>query len=119
MLLSPIIYYMIEFLLFTVLSYDTLGYLRTINKNKDASKEDYSRLVFTWIFQFSLCYLSCMLCCLPLIAELSLVAKIFITIPLLQGTNRVKKIIFEDQIIQGMMCKVKNMITGTKPSESS
>ena len=103
MLLSPIIYYVLEIFLFSVLAYDTLGYLVT-NRRGRVSSEDYSRLIYTWLFSVVVCSGCCCLEWLPLADELFLALKIFITLPVLNGANKLKKILVDDKLLTGL-CK--------------
>lgn len=89
MLLGPVFHYFVEFFLFVVLSYDTLGYIVANNKDKSNS-DDYSRLIFTWVFSNILCGASCFLGWAPLSAEVFLLLKIYITLPVLGGANKIK-----------------------------
>ena len=104
MLLSPIIYYVLEIFLFLVLAYDTLGYLVTSNRKGRVTPEDYARLIYTWLFTMVLCCGCCCLEWLPLADELFLALKIFITLPVLNGTNKLKKILVDDKLLTGL-CK--------------
>jgi len=105
MLFSPIIYYIFELFLFLVLAYDSLGYLVTLHRNGKTTPEEYSRLVFTWIFTMVMCHLDDYVAFLPLVDELFLALKIFLTLPVLNGTNKLKKILIDDKLLCGLCSK--------------
>ncbi len=116
MLLSPFFYYIIDFFLFTVLAYDTLGYLVTVNRGGKVEKEDYGRLIFTWIFTLEIKCICSMFSFLPLSTELFTLLNIYVTLPVVGGSNKLKKMLIDDKLLCGL-CEKFGLCGGTKCNE--
>ena len=117
MLLGPVLHYLLQYLLLLVLSFDTLGFIVNHNKTKDqgpASVNDYSRLVFSWVYVLTLKSLNCWLCCVPLIDELVLGGIIYVTLPLLQGTQKLNSMVLGGEGVQALIDLVINRIVPPK-----
>jgi len=99
MLISPIIYYLLDFVLFTVLAYDTFGYLVALHKKHQVPENDYSRLVFTWLFTVVVSILSSWLSFVPLADEAFLGLELFLTLPVLCGSLKLKKILIDERLV--------------------
>ena len=99
MLLSPIIYYILEYIFILILCYDCLGFIVAYNKSNEITSTkstDYRRLVFSWVYIFSLKAMRSSCCCFPLVDELVLLGTIFFTLPVLHGTEKTTNYLFSD-----------------------
>lgn len=119
MLLPAFLHYTLQYLFVLVLSYDTLGFIVQLSKNKEqASVQDYSRLVFSWVYVLSLKSLNCLLCCVPLIDDLILGGIVFFTLPVLRGTEKANAFLLNDEgfksTFQGLVDLIINRIIPPK-----
>jgi len=121
MLLGPVLHYLLQYLFLLVLSYDTLGFIVSLNRSEDNSQatvSDYSRLVFSWVFVLSLKSLNCLLCCVPLIDEVVLLGIIYFTLPVLKGTEKANGFLLKQDglrnTFQGLVDRIINQIVPPK-----
>jgi hypothetical protein len=121
MLLGPVLHYLLQYLFLLILSFDSLGFIVSHNKTKDQSANslnDYSRLVFSWVYVLSLKSLNCWLCCIPLIDELVLIGIVFFTLPILNGTQKANNFLLKDDgfksTFQGLIDLIINKIVPPK-----
>ena len=99
MLLSPFIYYIMRFLLVSILTYDTLGFIVSDQRNKastNAKLLDYKRLVFSWIFVLSMISIFCKISLVPIIDDIVIICLIIFTIPFLNGSEKMKEFLFNE-----------------------
>lgn len=104
----------IEIFLLAFLCLDTLSFIVAQKKNNsNVNIKDYHRLCFTWIFFFALRAV-----CLcgdgffsNIVQLLTLIGKAYVTIPLLGGTEKLYRLIVEDnvisQILKGYVASLK------------
>lgn len=89
---------LIDFLVLGLMSLDTLSLLNQIRKKGQTDKQDYTRVIFTWIFVLTIRFLTCC-SCTGLIANffklLGTVAKVYLALPILRGTNTVYDFLIE------------------------
>jgi phage-related holin len=117
----------VDFLLTVILTLDTLSLLNQLRKTNKCDKNDYKRVCFTWIFFLLLKSLTCCSCKKGFLSTmcqfLGLLAKAFIVIPLLNGTNMIYDYCIEKGKVQEMAKKgidfVKSKISGAAPSAAS
>jgi hypothetical protein len=100
--LMAFLFSLVELLLLGVVALDTLGFVYHQRKNPDSANiRDYRRLIFTWVFFFALRAVQCSHCLgflSGIVDLLSLVAKAYISIPLLKGTDTLFKLLVEDNL---------------------
>lgn len=77
-----------------VIVYDTTGHVaKYLDKETDASKNDFKRLVHTWIFYAALQLLSCSLCCecegffVGLLRLLLALLRLYVALPISGGSS--------------------------------
>ena len=121
MLLGPVIHYIIQYLFLLVLSFDSLGFIVTHQKNRcdnESTTKDFSRLVFSWVYVMTLKTLNCWLCCVPLIDELVLLGTIYFILPVLKGTEKANNFILKEDgfknTFQGIVDLIINKIVPPK-----
>ena len=116
-----------DFLLTVILTLDTLSLLNQLKKNKSCDQKDYKRVCFTWIFYLSLKSITCCNCKQGFLCTvyqfLVLCAKIYIVIPLINGTNTIYNYCIEQGKIQEFAKKgvdfIKSKISGAAPAANS
>ena len=89
----------LDLLLTTIMLFDTLGLVYQFRKNNTCSEKEYIRVCLSWILFLTICTLfSCSWKGFfgTLIRLLILSAKIYVTIPILGGTNKIHKYLIED-----------------------
>jgi hypothetical protein len=91
---------LIEIILLAIVVLDTLGFLiQNKRKPDDSNPHDYNRLIFTWTFFF---VFKALTCCSGsglisgFFALLGLLAKAYISIPLLGGTQKLYDVLVRD-----------------------
>ena len=85
------LYGLVDLLLTTLITLDTLGLVKQFREKKSADTEDYTRVCFTWIFFLTLSSFTPSACAdegflRKLLRVLFLAGKIFVTIPIVKGT---------------------------------
>ena len=86
------IFGLFDVVLTTIMLFDTLGIIYQFRKEGTVKPEEYRRLCFSWILFLTICSLfscSCKGFFGTLIRLIILAAKIFVTIPILGGTNKI------------------------------
>ena len=85
------IFFFVDLIVLAFMSLDTLILLNQLRKKDMCDADDYKRVIFTWIFVLTVRSLTCC-SCTGLIANffklIGTVAKIYLAIPLLGGTNK-------------------------------
>jgi len=104
-----------EFVLLSVLALDTLGFLAELRKNSSkADRKDYVRLCFTWVFFLVLRALSCHTCCMGyfsgLFKMLFFAAKVYITVPLLGGTEILYTLLVEQNVMKTYLLQAYTLV---------
>jgi hypothetical protein len=91
---------LIEILLLSIVILDTLGFIIQNKRNPNNSNpRDYNRLIFTWTFFLAI---KAMTCCSSggilgnFVGMLGLLAKAYISIPLLGGTEKLYDLLVEN-----------------------
>lgn len=107
-----------NFLAIALVLYDTLGHIAIYsNKQSEAQKVDYNRLIHTWTFYFSLQTISC---CLGLsggegflsniIGLLFAVALLLISLPITGVAKTLSKAFIEDALLLKLFKQLKAII---------
>jgi len=93
--------------------FDTLGFVRSeLSRSKtEESQKEYKRLLFTWIFYFGISKFVCFTCCAPaflasVIYLLGIFAKLFITLPICNGSQIAYTKIVEEQLFLKIIHKL-------------
>ena len=89
----------LDLLLTSVLIYDTLGIVYAIRKGNQCEDKEYTRICFSWILFLSISYyISCDRKGFfgTLIRLILFEAKAFVVLPILGGTSKINKFLFED-----------------------
>lgn len=117
---------LIDKILIVLLALDTLGLCQQIRKSKNVDEKDYSRVCFTWIFFFAIRALTCCSCkgFLATVFQLiGLAGKVFVSIPLLGGTNKIYTLLVEQnkgaEYLQKGIDFIKAKISPPAPSAGS
>ncbi len=104
----------IELLVFAIAALDTFSFINSNRKNPDKSDvNDYRNICFRWVFLLALRSFGCFSCCGTLGVYLSfilLVAKAYVTIPLLNGTEKVYNCLIQDNALAGFAKHAVEMI---------
>lgn len=85
------IFFLVDTLVLALMILDTLSLLVQIKKTNKSETQDYIRVIFTWIFVLavrSLTTCSCTGLIANFIKLLGMVAKIYLAVPLLGGSNK-------------------------------
>ncbi len=94
----------IDLVLLFVVLYDTLGFIVHNRKNTLSSNvQDYNRICFTWIFHLYIRALLCFSCTGifgTLLETLSLAAKVYISLPMLHGTEKLYTLLVEQNVLK-------------------
>ena len=100
MLVSSTIYYSLEYFFITFLCFDTLSFIVTYHNAKlefsDNQVKDYKRLIFSWVYVFTLFFTSFKMTFVPLIDEIVLILLIFITFPSLHFSEAATDYMFTE-----------------------
>jgi hypothetical protein len=92
----------IELVLLGIVALDTLGYIAENRKHPvSRNQQDYLRLCYTWVFFFALRALPCFSWLGfigSIIGMLQLMAKVYISIPALGGTEKMYRILIEENM---------------------
>jgi hypothetical protein len=90
---------LVELLLLVLVSLDTLGFIYQNRKNQGASNQrDWLRICYTWVFFLILRSLTCYSSTgyiANFISMLTLLGKIYISVPLLNGTEKLYTLLIE------------------------
>ena len=89
----------LDLVLTSVLIYDTLGFVYAIRKGNQLENKEYTRICFSWILFLTLShYISCNWKGFfgVLIRFIIFICKAFVVLPVLGGTSRIDKFLFED-----------------------
>jgi len=94
-----------EFVLLTIVTLDTLGFIAELRKNSAKSdRRDYVRLCFTWLFLLTLRSFSCLLCCCGyfggLFKMLFFAGKVYVSVPAIGGTETLYNLLVEQNILK-------------------
>jgi len=96
------LYSLFDLVLLLVVTFDTLGFVAQNRKNPSASDaRDFRRLCFTWVFYLAVRSLLCTSCTGflgSLFGLASLVAKAYISVPLLRGTETLYTQLVENNV---------------------
>lgn len=107
---------LVEFLLMAIVSLDTLGFVVQMRKNPNAANanvKDFNRLCFTWVFFFVLRALTCSSCngyIGSFLCMLTLIAKAYISIPLLHGTEKLYHLFIEENLLGNYVKNIGNIV---------
>lgn len=90
---------LIEFVLLGLVTFDALGFIVQNRKNSEqSSQQDYKRSCFTLVFFFILKALTCSSCTGYIgnfICMLTLLAKAYVSLPILKGTDKLYHLFIE------------------------
>ncbi len=108
---------LVNFLSLAIVLYDTLGYI-VVYMNKEAteeSKNDYNRLIYTWVFYMSFkwltCYLACGECFISgILTVVFCVARLLIALPITGISNILRKTIIDDALLCKLISKAKGVV---------
>lgn len=115
----------VEIILLSIICIDTLGFLGESRKGSKANLRDFHRICFTWIFFLIFRSISCSTCS-GIIGHfygmLMLLAKVYVAIPLLGGTQKLYDMVVEKNMIPSyikeMFAKIKSeAVVGEEPSK--
>ncbi len=118
---------LLNFLSLSIIIYDTLGYLANYaNKgSNDKTKEDYSRLIYTWIFYLSIKYLGCVTCLTDpecflggIFALVFAIVRLLVALPITGVRAILTKRIIEDDLLGNLLAKVKGCASGACSSSN-
>jgi hypothetical protein len=92
-----------EFLLFSVVTFDTLGHIAESRKNTEkVDRKDFLRLCFTWVFLLALNSLCCSSCSGGYFGSLwkflIFGAKVYVCIPAIRGTETLYDLLVEQNV---------------------
>ena len=118
------IFGLLDVVLTAVMLFDTLGIIYQFRKNIPVNPKEYIRICFSWILFLAICSLfSCDRKGFfgTLIRLIILFSKIFVTIPILGGTNKIHKYLIEERNAEKYYKKVVELIKsklckGSKPA---
>lgn len=89
---------LVDFLVLALMSLDTLSLLNQMKKKGQTDQQDYTRVIFTWIFVLTVRCLTCCSCTgsvANFFKLLGMVAKVYLALPILGGTNTVYDFLIE------------------------
>lgn len=90
------LFFIVDLLVLALMTLDTLSLLMQLRKKNMCEAKDYTRVIFTWIFVLTVRSLTCC-SCTGLIANffklLGTVAKVYLAVPLLGGSNKLYDIL--------------------------
>ena len=90
------IFFLVDTLVLALMTLDTLSLLVQLRKTNKCDSQDYTRVIFTWIFVLTVRALTTC-SCTGLIANffklLGMVAKLYLAVPLLGGSNKLYDIL--------------------------
>lgn len=92
------IFCLIDLVLISVITLDTLGLINQLRKTSHCDLKDYTRVCFTWIFFLfvsSITNCNCQGFCTKVWSFLGLALRIYIAIPLLGGTLKLHHFLIE------------------------
>lgn len=85
------LFFVVDLLVLALMTLDTLILLNQLRKKNMCDADDYKRVIFTWIFVLTVRSLTCCSCTgiiATFVKLLGTVAKIYLAIPLLGGSNK-------------------------------
>ncbi len=99
-----LIFSLVEFLIFGIITLDTLGFIVAYKKKpQNADHDDYTRVCFTWVFVLAI---RTLMCCgstgffAGIFSLVALAAKVYVTIPKIGGANKVYTMLFKEAFVQ-------------------
>ena len=104
---------LLDFVLTTVLLFDTLGLIYQFRKSMSIDPNEYVRICFSWILFLTI---SSLFSCErkgflgTLIRLIILAAKVYVTIPILGGTMKIHKYLIDDGNAEKYIKKYSDMI---------
>lgn len=105
---------LLDLVLLGLVALDTLGFLVQLRKRPESADiNDYKRLCFTWVFLLAIRSITCCSCSGILgnfICMLSLLAKAYVSIPMLRGTDKLYNILIEQNYVGNSIKGYVNMI---------
>ena len=104
---------LLDVVLTSILIYDTLGFVYLSRKGKSCDIREYTRICFSWILFLTLCnFFSCNRKGFfgTLIRIIIFGAKSFVTLPVLDGTMKINKFLFDDGNAKKYYEKIKGII---------
>lgn len=98
--------------------YDTVGYIaKYSNKDNDKAKEDYNRLILTWVFFAAVRGIGCLTYCpdsecflADVTAFILAVVKLYLALPITGGVNLFKTQFIDNQVISKTFGNVVQLI---------
>lgn len=114
---------LVDLLLLVVVLYDTLGYIAQNRKDPQKSEQhDYHRICFTWVFYLAVKSVVCSSCTGymgGLLYLLSIVFKAYISLPVLNGTDKLYHLLIEQNVLKSYFEKltstIKDKVAEPKP----
>ena len=99
-----------EIVLLCFLTLDTLGYLAEFRKRSNSNLRDYVRICYTWIFFLIFRSVSCSKCSGVIghfYGMFMLLAKIYVTLPIFKGTEKIYDVLIEKNAIINYVKEIK------------
>lgn len=120
------VFSLIELILVTFISIDTLGFAIRNRKNSEStSQQDFLRVAFTWVFFLTLRNLTCCSCeglFGSIWGLLLLIGKVYVTLPVLKGTEKLYHSLIEENVAKNyinMICNIVKEKTGCCKKEET
>ena len=112
---------LLDMVLTSILLYDTIGIVYFDRRGKSCDRRDYTRICFSWILFLAICnFFSCNKNGFfgTLIRLIIFIAKAFVTLPVLGGTMKINKFLFDDGNAQKYYEKIKEIVESKLCSKS-
>ena len=104
---------LLDIVLTSILIFDTLGLVYCYRKNNTCDSREYTRICFSWILFLTICnFCSCdKKGFIGTLGRLIIfLAKAFVTLPVLDGTMKLDKYLFEDGNAERFYKKIEELV---------